>query len=208
MRLALRAQLALSSIFLVLLSVICIGWLVKGEVESTLRNQMELRGTAIARNLAGISGDYLTASDQLALANLTQAALNNPDVIYAQIMNQKGIILAASPASNINGLYYPPAGLEDLGQQDTLVQRYFNGRQWVEDVASNVMIGSARAGSVHIGMDEGAIDTALDPVIEHMIMVSGAVLAVALWRPTFCPSPSPSPLNTSPMRFGIWAKGL
>jgi len=180
MRLALRAQLVLSSAFLVLLSVFSVGWLVKGEVQDTLRDQMELRGSSIARNLAGICGDYLLASDQLALANFTRGALNNPDVLYAQIMNQHGIILAASPPSNINGLYYPPAGLDDLQSQDSLAQRYYNGKQWVEDVAVNVMVGETRAGSVHIGMDEDAIDGVLDQVRNQILIAAGLVLAVAL----------------------------
>jgi HAMP domain-containing protein len=180
MRLALRLQLVLTSALLVLLTVVSIGLLVLGEVRGTLRDQMELRGKAIAKNLAGISGDYLIASDQLALANFTAGALNNDDVIYAQIMNQRGIIMASSPAANVNGLYSPPEGLQDLGGQDSLAQRYYNGRAWVQDVAVNVMVGAARAGSVHVGMNEGAIDQALDDERDHIVIAASAVLAVAL----------------------------
>ena len=158
MRLALRTQLVLTGAFLVLLSVISIGILVQGEVKATLRDQMEQRGITIAKHLAGISGDFVMANEQLQLANFTAGSLKNHDVIYAQIMNQKGIILAASPASNINGLYYPPAGLENLGDEESLSQRYYNGRQWVQDVAFNIIVSGSRAGSVHIGMDEGAMD--------------------------------------------------
>jgi HAMP domain-containing protein len=180
MRLALRTQLVLTCAFLVLLSVISIGILVKSEVQGTLRDQMELRGIAIATHLAGISGDFVIAGEQLQLANFTNGSLNNRDVIYAQIMNQRGIIMAASPASNINGLYYPPAGLENLGSQDYLAQRYYNGRQWVQDVAVNIMVSGHRAGSVHIGMDEGAIDRVLGGVLNSILVAAGLVLVVAL----------------------------
>jgi HAMP domain-containing protein len=166
--------------FLVILSVISIGILVKGEVQGTLRDQMEQRGIAIATHLAGISGDFVMAGEQLQLANFTNGSLNNRDVTYAQIMNQRGIILAASPPSNVNGLYYPPEGLENLGSQDSLVQRYYNGRQWVEDVAVNIMVSGHRAGSVHIGMDEEAIERVLNDVRDRILIAAGAVLAVAL----------------------------
>ena len=180
MRLALRVQLLLSSALLVLLSVFSIGILVMGEVRETLRDQMELRGVTIARHLAGISGDFIVANEQLALANFTSGALNNRDVVYTQIMNQGGIIMAASPASNINGLYYPPAGLENLNGQESLVQRYYNGRQWIQDIAVNIMTSGKRIGSIHVGMDEGAIEAVLDGVRNRMLAVAGVVLLLAL----------------------------
>jgi response regulator RpfG family c-di-GMP phosphodiesterase len=180
MRLALRTQLVLASAFLVLLCVFSIGFLVLGEVRVTLRDQMEQRGLAIARHLAGISGDFVLAKEQLALANFTSGALNNRDVLYAQIMDQGGIILAASPSSNINGLYFPPAGLTGLGAEESLAQRFYNGRQWVQDVAVKVMVGKGQAGSVHVGMDERAIDLVLEGVRNRILLAAGAVLAVGL----------------------------
>jgi HAMP domain-containing protein len=181
MRLALRVQLILACTLLVLISVSSIGILVLSEMKDTLQDQIGQRGLAIARHLSGISGDFLLAGDNLALANFTSGALNNRDVLYAQIVSQKGVILAASPAANVNGLYYPPAGLENLGGlQDLLVQRYYNGALWVQDVAASVNVGGSRAGSVHIGMDESAIDKVLSGARDRILIATGLVLALGL----------------------------
>jgi signal transduction histidine kinase len=181
-RLSLRWQLILASFLWVGLSVGTIGYLAESTLRDAMGDQLKQRGIMVARHLAGISGDFLLAKERLALANFTSGMLNNKDVVYAQIVDAKGYVVAASPLQGVEGLYAAPAGLENLKDQDALVQRFFSehDHQWIQDVAVNVMVDGQRAGSVHIGMTEDAVEAATEDNRQKILIALGAVLGLAL----------------------------
>jgi methyl-accepting chemotaxis protein len=180
MRLTLRAQLALATVGLVFFSLLAVGTLVQSQLRTALSEEVQLRGVAIARHLAGISGDFLLSGDKLALANFTQGSRENSDVVYVKIIDGKGVVRAASPSSGVEGLFFPPTGLEALSGQDKLMQRYYNGRQWIQDVMVPIVVDSHAAGMVDLGLDESVIDAAVDSSLDHLLWVGLGVLAVAL----------------------------
>lgn len=185
MRLSLRVQLALSGMLLVVLTVGTISIFMLRQVREVLTEEVKERGVAIGKHLAGTSADYLLARDKLALANFTRGAQENKGVIYAQILDAKGYIRAAAPPSGIEGLYYPPAGLEKLREETVLAQRYYNGRQWVQDVGVTIWIkdqaGRKRvAGYIHVGLDETLVDDAIAGTRNRMLQVTVVVLGLSL----------------------------
>jgi HAMP domain-containing protein len=179
MRLTLRAQLALATLGLVFFSLLAVGALVQDQLRAALGEEVQQRGLAIARHLSGISGDFLLSGDKLALANFTQGARENNDVVYVKIVDAKGVVRAASPASGVEGLFFPAAGLETLSKQDRLIQRYYNGRQWIQDLMVPILVDGHPVGMVDLGLDESVIDAAVDRSQSHLLWVALGVLGVA-----------------------------
>ena len=180
MRLTLRAQLALASVALVLFSLTAVGLLVQDQLRSALTEEVQLRGVAIAKHLAGISGDFLLSGDNLALANFAQGSRENSDIVYVKIIDVKGVVRAANPASGVQGLFFPATGLETLGTQDKLIQRYYNGRQWIQDVMVPIVVDGHAAGLIDLGLDESVVDAAVESSLTRLLWVGLGVLAGAL----------------------------
>ena len=180
MRLTLRAQMAAVTLLLVLGALVATGYCVQEQLRAALIQEVELRGLTTARHLAGSSADFLMSADKLALANLARAAREGDDVLYARIVDARGQLRASSPSTTLEVPFYPPSDIQPLGDQGQSVQRYYNGQQWVEDVMVAVMVGQQRAGLVAIGLDEAAVDRAVDEAQQKLLGVGLVVLGISL----------------------------
>jgi HD-GYP domain-containing protein (c-di-GMP phosphodiesterase class II) len=193
MRWTLKIQLLCTSGLLVIFSILISGFLLLGHMTQQLRSQIVERGELIASHLALISEDFLLAHDSLALANFASRAQENKGVVYAQIVDKNGLIKAASPSQGIESRYSPPAGLDKWSGQDMLLQRYFDGKQWVLDIAVGIKHKKQNIGQIYVGMDENIVfETAVEIrkksiFLLVLILVSALILtyflAVALAKP-------------------------
>ncbi len=175
-----RVQLALASIFLVISTVSAIGVLVMSEVRETLTQELQLRGLAVGRHLAGISGDYLLQGKALDLANFATGVRENRDVLYVKIIDGQGIIRAASPSDGVEGMYFLPSQLKPLLNQENLIQRYSSGTKWIQDIMVPIKFESQQVGRVNIGMDESAVEVGLKNAQSRLLVATGLVLSGTL----------------------------
>jgi hypothetical protein len=181
MRMTLRVQLALAAVIVVLTTLIATGFSVQQQLRESLTEEVQLRGLTVARHLAGVAGDFLLGSEKLALANIAQGAREIEDVVYVRIVDGRGVLRAAAPKQALEVPFYPPNELQVLGgSASQLVQRYYNGRQWVQDVQVPIQVGRQRVGMVNVGLDERAVDRAADKAQRRLLAVSGVVLAVGI----------------------------
>jgi hypothetical protein len=181
MRMTLRVQLALAAVIVVLTTLIATGFSVQQQLRESLTEEVQLRGLTVARHLAGVAGDFLLGSEKLALANIAQGAREIEDVVYVRIVDGRGVLRAAAPNQALEVPFYPPNELQVLGgSASQLVQRYYNGRQWVQDVQVPIQVGRQRVGMVNVGLDERAVDRAADKAQRRLLAVSGVVLAVGI----------------------------
>lgn len=180
MRLTLRAQLAAVSLVLVLFTLLATGLSVQQQLRESLTQEVQLRGLTVARHLAGVSGDFLLGGDRLALANIAQGAREIEDVVYVRIVDGRSLVRASSPAASLEVPFYPPNEIQPLGDQAQSLQRYYNGRQWVQDVMVPIHVGAQKVGLVNVGVDESAIDRAVDRAQQRLLWVGLLVLGVAL----------------------------
>jgi hypothetical protein len=180
MRLTLRAQMAAVTLLLVFGALLATGYSVQEQLRAALIHEVELRGMTTARHLASSSADFLMSADKLAMANLARAAREGDDVLYARIVDARGQLRASSPSTTLEVPFYPPSDIQPLGDQAQSVQRYYNGQQWVEDVMVPVMVGQQRAGLVAVGLDEAAVDRAVDEAQQKLLVVGLAVLGISL----------------------------
>jgi HAMP domain-containing protein len=179
MRLTLRAQLALATLGLVFFSLLAVGTLLQEQLRSSLEEELQQRALAMARHLSGISGDFLLNGDKLALANFAQGSRENNNVVYAKIVDSKGLVRAASPALGVEANFDPAPGLARLDHQPYLLQRYNNGQQWIQDVMVPINVGGRAAGLVNLGLDEAVIEAALDKMQQRVLWVGCGVLGAA-----------------------------
>ena len=153
---------------------------VQQQLRSSLTQEVQLRGLTIARHLAGVGGDFLLGGEKLEMANICRGARENEDVLYVRIVDSHGVLRASSPASALEVPFYPPNEIQPLGDQDKSVQRFYNGRQWIEDVMVPIRIGSQRVGLVDVGLDESTVDSALSEAERGLLWACLAVLGVCL----------------------------
>jgi HAMP domain-containing protein len=194
MRLSLRAQLALAAVVVALVTLLVTGLSIQQQFRESLTEEVQLRGLTVARHLSGVAGDFLLGDEKLALANIAQGAREIEDVVYVRIVDGRGVLRAAAPAQALEVPFYPPNELTLLGpDESSKVQRYYNGRFWVQDVMVPIYVGRQRVGLVNVGMNEAAVDRAAEKIQERLLYASALalilgvglalVLAVLLARP-------------------------
>jgi hypothetical protein len=180
MRLTLRAQVAAVTLLLVLGALLATGYSVQDQLRQSLIQEVELRGLTTARHVAGLAGDFLLNKEGLPLANIAQGAREGDDVLYVRIVDSQGLLRSSSPSAPLEVPFYPPSELQPLTDKDQSIQRYYNGRQWVEDIMVPVRVGQQRVGLVALGMDEAAVDKAVDLALERLLWVGLGVLGASL----------------------------
>jgi adenylate cyclase len=175
------------ALFVVLLTVIVTGVagvLITGRMESSLKREIEMRGEALARNLAASVEDPLSEGDDLYIARFTTTAMDNPGVVYAIVVGDDGRIVGYRDASDedftavIGTPYQRPAGVEPLGNRGFLSQTY-ESKRWgtLSDVAVPVMLAGKKAiGAVHVGISREGVEQA----VARTRMTIGLISAVAV----------------------------
>jgi adenylate cyclase len=179
------------ALFVVLLTVLVTGVagvLITGRMESALRSEIEMRGEALARNLAASVEDPLSEGDDLYIARFTTAAMDNPGVVYAVVVSDDGRIVGYRDASTddftavIGKAYEPPPGVEPLGARGFLSQTY-ESRRWgaLYDVAVPVMLAEKKAiGAVHVGISREGVERAVARTRMTIGVISAAAILLGL----------------------------
>ncbi len=179
------------ALFVVLLTVVVTGVagiLITGRMESSLRREIEMRGEALARNLAANVEDPLSQGDDLYIARFTTGAMDNPGVVYAIVVGEEGRIVGYRDAAHddftpfLGKPYEPPAGVQPLGKREFLSQTY-DAPQWgpVYDVAVPVMLaGQKPIGAVHVGISREGVERAVNRTRITIGAISAAAVLLAL----------------------------
>jgi HAMP domain-containing protein len=178
--LTLRAQIAAVFLCLVFFTVLAAAFSIQEQLRASLTQEVQLRGLTVARQLAGLSGDFLLNSEKLNLANICQGARENEDVLYVRVVDAHGILRASSPSTALEVPFYPPNDLQPLGTRDSSVQRFYDGHQWIEDVMVPIHVGDQRVGLVDLGLDERTVDSAVSAAELSLLWVGLGVLASCL----------------------------
>jgi adenylate cyclase len=179
------------ALFVVLLTVIVTavaGILITGRMEASLRREIEMRGEALARNLAANVEDPLSQGDDLYIARFTTGAMDNADVVYAIVVGEDGRIAGYRDAAHddftgfMGKPYQPPPGVEPLGKSTFLSQTY-DTPQWgpLYDVAVPVMLADKKSiGAVHVGISREGVRRAVNRTRITIGAISAAAVLLAL----------------------------
>lgn len=179
------------ALFVVLLTVVVTGVagvLITGRMESSLRREIEMRGEALARNLAANVEDPLSQGDDLYIARFTTGAMDNAGVAYAIVVGDDGCIAGYRDAAHddftpfLGKPYEPPPGVEALGKREFLSQTY-DAPRWgpIYDVAVPVMLaGKKSIGAVHVGISREGVKRAVNRTRITIGVITAAAVLLAL----------------------------
>jgi adenylate cyclase len=177
--------------FVVLLTVFVTavaGVLITGRMELSLRREIEMRGETLARNLAANVEDPLSERDDLYIARVTTAAMDNPGVVYATVVDEEGRIVGYRDAAHddftpfLGKPYESPPGVEPLGNREFFSQTY-DAAEWgrLYDVAVPVMLADRkRIGAVHVGISREGVNRAVSRTRITIAVISAAAILLGL----------------------------
>jgi class 3 adenylate cyclase len=181
MKISLRLKILFFTILLLFLITISIGYFIRNEVQKSIRYEMQLRGFAIARNLALNSEDPLVLGDDLYLQQLVTDAKKNEGVRYTLIVGIDSIIRAADSTVMWNTRYVPPEGVSFLAGDDPETKSIMYRGEALLDIAFPVILGGKKkVGEIHLGLSKQPLEVAARKIQYTIIFISGAFLLVGV----------------------------
>lgn len=182
---SLNVKLAWAMFPLVLVFMIFSFSVVLRHERAILTAESHNRGSTLASSLAIISAEAMrTFSDYQLQENLDQFS-RLPDVRYALILNERGLIVASTDNANIGSTPDDPLNLSaQEAATERVRQEKFDGQD-VLDVAQPILVAGRRLGTVRIGVGQEALDQALKQSLRHLqgltlILLGGAIMFAAL----------------------------
>ncbi|TET18279.1 MAG: hypothetical protein E3J78_06550, partial [Candidatus Cloacimonadota bacterium] len=161
MKISLRLKILLFTILLLFLVTFSIGYFLSNEVQKAIRNEIRLRGFAIARNLALNSEDPLVLGDDLYLQQLVIDAKKNEGVLYAIIVGIDSIVRAADSTVLWNTVYNPPSGTDFLSGDEPDTKSITYRGESILDIAFPVILGGKKkVGEIHLGLSKRSLEVA------------------------------------------------
>jgi sensor histidine kinase regulating citrate/malate metabolism len=155
---------------------------IRASVTRLMEQQLENQGISIARDLAARATDDILVNDLYALRQLLlETQNNNPDVIYAFVLDPQGKVLVHTFGEGF------PAGLAQMNSvsanqhHSTILLDTPQGLVW--DVA--VPIFDGRAGTARIGLSGAIINQVVLSITSQMLITMVFVLALSLLAAAF-----------------------
>ncbi len=181
MKISLRLKILIFTVLLLALVTFSIGYVVKNEVQKSIRKEIELRGFAIARNLGLNSEDPLVLGDDLYLKQLVTDAMKNEGIRYTVIVDNDGIIRAADSTDLWNKEYVPPEGASRLSGSEPESKTIIYNYESLLDIGFPVILGGKKkVGEIHIGVSKMSIENALKKVQITIVTISSLFLIIGV----------------------------
>ncbi|WFS63283.1 ATP-binding protein [Pseudodesulfovibrio thermohalotolerans] len=180
-RIGLREKLLISMLAAVLFISVAIALISRYILVSSLTNELEMRGFAIAHSVAERGGSYILDNDipKLLALIFDEARLRQRKdlVTYIFIEDQAGNILAHTLThplpDNLRANTLAP------GKNDSIMLMEL-GRQEVYDLAAAIHEGLYRIGTVHVGLNKRHIDTLVGKLRVAFLGFISAVVIISI----------------------------
>ncbi len=140
------------------------------DLRSSNQNELRTRAQTSAKLLATMTSDAVVALDLATLDVLVDQALANDGLIYVQIRNSNGLVLAEGGSVPV-GLPDEVGTLEDIHLED---ERF--------DVSVPIEVGQTGFGSVRIGLSTSLLNDVVAAGTRRMLTIAGLeVVLVAIF---------------------------
>ncbi len=148
-------------------------WQVRTTTNGVLLEELDLRGGAVASDLAASSIDPILLDDTFSLHQLlTQTVANHQDVVYAFVTDPEGVVLAHT--FGVEGF---PTQLIDVANLDEpFVFDSDAGR--IHDFAEPVL--ARRVGTARVGLSEQRLRSQVSGITAQMLLTTLAVAVVGI----------------------------
>ncbi|MCJ2164531.1 MULTISPECIES: ATP-binding protein [unclassified Pseudodesulfovibrio] len=180
-RIGLREKLLFSMLAAVLFISVAIALVSRYILVSSLTNELEMRGFAIAHSVAERGGSYILDNDIPKLLSLIfdegRLRQRKDLVAYIFIENQDGNILAHTLPHNL------PDNLRDNtippGKHDSIRLMELGGQE-IYDLAAAINEGLYRIGTVHVGLNKRHIDSLVGKLRVAFLGFISAVIIITI----------------------------
>ncbi len=153
-------------------------WQVRTSTHGVLLEELDLRGIAVASDLAASSVDPILLDDTFALHQLlTQTVKNHPDVVYAFVTDLEGDVVAHT--FGLDGFPAQLVDIETIGEP--FVYDSDVGR--IRDFAEPVLAG--RVGTARVGLSEVRLSTLVAGITTQMLLTTLAVAVAGIASAVF-----------------------
>jgi signal transduction histidine kinase len=153
-------------------------WQVRTSTHGVLLEELDLRGSAVASDLAASSVDPILLDDTFALHQLlTQTVSSHPDVVYAFVTDLDGHVVAHT--FGLDGFPVQLVNMETIGVP--FVYDSDVGR--IRDFAEPVLAG--RVGTARVGVSEERLSTVVAGITTRMLLTTLAVAVAGIAAAVF-----------------------
>ncbi len=184
MRVSIRLKLILAILLLLSALTVVLALQLEADARDRAVSQIRLRGEVLARMLAINSADELGRLDDLRLAQFVVDAASLPDILYAMVVNEEGIVFAHSDFENgrIGEPYEPP--VETVSEAGGLTDFSFEYEgEPTRDVSAPIEIAdlerSRLIGEIHVGISEAPVARAVEELRVTVYTTAGIALGAA-----------------------------
>ena len=176
----LKLKLSLVITVVLVVTVVLLSAMLLRQQQKTLTAEMVKRGLTIAQNLAASAKNPLVSDDELTLNLLVKEAMQDPDVAYVAITDEKGKALAHSDVHLVGRPLERPANLTPLGGR-LLVQTYeAAGGADVIDFSVPLSFRHVAIGALYLGVSQRANAAALARARNNAVLVSVAMVLLGI----------------------------
>ncbi len=147
-----------------------------------LRQEREVRGDSIIRNLANLSIEALILRDELALHSLLSGIVKNePDVVYALTEDARQKVFFVSDLEVREDLRRK---IEELcfSEGPEILKQYLEVPNYpvIIDISKGIFVKEKRLGMVRIGISEEGINSTLRALRNKVILISSCLIVLFL----------------------------
>lgn len=124
-----------------------------------LKKEVTRRGVALAQYVGAHSIDPFLTHDELSLATLVADVMKNEDMVYGQIVDRNGKLVAADHSEQVGQVYARPAGSYPLDRPEPNIYYWVHAQAGpVIDIGIPLILqGKTKIGEVHLGISQSSI---------------------------------------------------
>jgi PAS domain S-box-containing protein len=176
-KLGFRTKISLSIIAILLLFGIGVSLIISKWVSQALLNENRMRGISNAVNLSARVVEPLLSEDLLVLKNLVdELSRTDQDVTYTFILDRNGKPLVHTFSG---GFPIELLQANELREGDPYhMQLLSTGSELINDFAAPVLIGTARLGSVRIGMSHARVQEVVRGILWTIVLTVGTGILI------------------------------
>jgi len=167
--------------------------------KTSLEDELERRGIALAKNMAYNSIYGVTIEDTGILDRLVKGIASGSDVAYVMILNPKGKIMAHTNSSQVGQVLTDEITKKALEAQEPLVQlAYTDTKEETYDAAAPIVIKQdqggesgksgtpeERIGVVRVGLSAGPLHKSISSLFTAGVLITALVVALGIMISAF-----------------------
>jgi len=178
----LRYKFGLSVTLLLTLTIIFISFFALQGEQRALRAEMEQRGITIARNMAVNAAKPLLRGEILPLASLVKDAMGNKGVMYALVVDEKGMVVAHNNISESGKPYQRPVTVLPLEHRSIAISKAFQYEKTkIVDIAIPILLqNQAKLGEVHVGLSQSIIEEVIHNAVTQIVVLALGFVVIGI----------------------------